>query len=129
MAGLARDAELAAQIRHRLLVALVLEDKAQLLFHHTARFRGHKDVLRPPCPRSEPWGLPPTPSRNFRLSTAHLQEKCFGKPDQSSPVFAVTFRAEDSQPKIWAPRPRNRNRAHHIAIWAVVVLTAANKTA
>ena len=45
--GLARDPEPAAQLPHGGLFALILKDKAQLLFHHTARFPGHEDVVRP----------------------------------------------------------------------------------
>jgi hypothetical protein len=47
IAGLARDPMAAAQFPHRLLIALILKDKAQLLLHHTARFPGHNSVLKP----------------------------------------------------------------------------------
>lgn len=45
--SLSRYAELTAQIRHRMLIALVLEHKAQLLFHHTARSPGHVELVNP----------------------------------------------------------------------------------
>ena len=47
IAGLAGNPELPAQISHGLLIAFILKDKTQLLVHHTARFPGHEDVVRP----------------------------------------------------------------------------------
>src|SRR5882762_11859487 len=39
--GFPRYPEALAELRHGLLLALILEDKPQLLFHHTARFPWH----------------------------------------------------------------------------------------
>jgi hypothetical protein len=50
--GLARDPEAGAQLRHRLLIPFLLKDTPQLLFHHTARFPGHGDVVLAATPRS-----------------------------------------------------------------------------
>jgi hypothetical protein len=51
IAGLARDLEPCAQLRHRLLIAFILKDKSQLLVHRTARFPGHELVFTPSRPR------------------------------------------------------------------------------
>jgi len=77
IARIARDPVTAAKFAHRLLIALIIKHKAQLLFHYTARFPGHEDVLpvlTPRCSvsddpgsicqqsaRSVPQGYPPSP--------------------------------------------------------------------
>src|ERR1039457_4633222 len=47
IASLPRDPIAAAQLPHRLFIALILIDKAQLLVHHTARSPGHEELVPP----------------------------------------------------------------------------------
>ena len=74
IAGLPRNPEPRTQLRHRLLIPLILKHKAQLLVHRTARFPRHRRSTRPShvgsvsylpgsicqlCPRSVPVRLLP----------------------------------------------------------------------
>src|SRR5216684_1148112 len=68
-----------AQLRHRVHILFILQDKPRLLFHDTARFPGHALLLQAPfssvrnlpglfcqgCSRSvPPSSKPPTPVQN-----------------------------------------------------------------
>ena len=56
--GIAAYAKPGTKLPHRLLIALILKDKAQLLIHNTARFPGHNDRSTAITPRCSVGDLP-----------------------------------------------------------------------
>ncbi len=77
-----------AQLRHRLLIALILKDKTQLLIHSTARFPGHNDgsnAISPRCSVGDDPGLPCGTSARF-----------IPRPPPPTPLLSTVYSAQRS---------------------------------
>src|SRR5260370_36681786 len=75
--GLARDGVALAELRHRFLTGLVLQDKPQLFLHDTARCRWHRSsfleapAIHPQCQEPSRSNLSAiSPGRTERVGTA-----------------------------------------------------------